>query len=243
MIGPFDRSVFKRALLVAVVAAAVGLVVIAATDEGGGWGARLGTWAATAPLAGSIGAAVAVWIARSRGELTALAALGATPFRARRGAPLGGSIVALAGAALALLPRVRLDALFPAPVRAHAFEIRSAAVIDRTIGLLISPDGSIAAAAPNAAAQPDSAAARSFAVFAIAALAIAGPFWASAPASPALRIISGPVALFVTVAAFQAVAQGRAPAGALFAGPIVLAASAAVAHRFQRGSRAPAEAS
>jgi hypothetical protein len=205
------------------VVAVVAGVVIAATDEGGPWAARLGMWAALAPVAGSIGALATVRLAAGRGEIRALEALGVAPLRAALGAVFGGAAIALLGPVVASSTRVPLDALFPRPPEAHVWVASGSFLRDASRGLRIDAAGTLTlepATSLAAAALP--AGTRLAVVALLAALAVVGPLWACAPGSMGRKAAVGVAGLLAAIVAFQAVAAGRAPAVVLLLPPLVL---------------------
>src|SRR5262245_29653924 len=117
-----------------VVAVLVTCVVVTTTDEGAPWARRIGMIVALVPVAAALGTFAAGRVARARGELSALAAVGVAPLRARRGAVLGGVVLGLAGPAVAASPRVDLDALFPAPLAARAWSFDGSALREEALG-------------------------------------------------------------------------------------------------------------
>jgi len=222
----WDRSLGRRAATIGAVAIAVTLLVVAATDAGGPWSLRLGMTAALAPLCGALGTLAAARIAAGRGELVALAAVGADPRRAVLGAVLGGIGVGLLGPLAAGLGLADLDALFPRP-GARAWVTDAAGLHETTLGLHIGLHGELALEAPRAMISGLPAGAMAFALAALAATALAGPAWLAAPmGSPARRAGVGGAAAAMAIVAFQAVAAGRAPAFVLVAAPLVLLADA-----------------
>src|SRR3954462_6680515 len=102
MPSAWDRLLARRAVVLAGIVALFTLLIIAATDEGAPFAQRLGMAAALAPIAGAVGALGALRLAKGRGELRALAALGADPVRAARGAIAGGALLAALGPTLAV---------------------------------------------------------------------------------------------------------------------------------------------
>ncbi len=238
--SPWDLCLARRAATVAAVTVLLTLLVVAATDAGGPWPVRLGMTAALAPLAGAIGALAAVRVAAGRGELRALAAVGAEPARAVLGAALGGSAVGLLGAMVAASGLADLGALFPAPAAARRWMVDAAGLHELTLGLRIGAHGELALEVPRAVTSGLPAGATAFTLAALAGAALVCPAWLAVPGGSAPRRATvGAVAVAAAIAAFQGVAAGRAPAFVLAAGPLVLAVDVLVAAlRARRDARA-----
>jgi hypothetical protein len=201
--GSYDRSLARRAAAVAGVAVLVALLVVAATDAGGPWPARLGMTAALAPLCGALGALAAARVAAARGELCALAAVGTEPARAVRGAVAGGVAVR--------------------PLGARRWIADGAGLHELSLGLRIGVHGELALEAPRAAAGVLPGGATAFTIVALGVAALACPVWMAAVAeSPARRAAVGLTAVGAAIMAFQAVAAGRLPAAALTVAPLLL---------------------
>ena len=208
------------------------LLVVAATDAGGSWPSRLGMTAALAPLCGAVGTLAAVRVAAARGELRALAALGAEPGRVVLGALAGGSALGLLGPLVAASGLADLDGLFPRPPAARLWTIEGVGLHEVTLGLHVGAHGDLALGAPSVVASALAAGTTGFTLAALAAAAIAAPAWLSvARASPARRAAVGAAAVALAIAAFQGVAAGRVPPVALVLGPAVLALDGFYARR------------
>jgi hypothetical protein len=189
--------------------------------------------AALAPLCGALGTLAAARVAEGRGELRALAAMGAAPGRAERGAALGGSVVGLLGVLVAASGAADLGALFPGPAAGRIWAADEAGLHELTLGLHVEPGGELLLEAPRAAVRGLPAGATLLALLALAAAAVACPAWLVAPAGTVARRIGvGGLAVGVAIVAFQAVAAGRVPAAALVLAPVLLLADTARAsHR------------
>lgn len=225
----YDRSLARRAFAIGGVAAAVTLLVVAATDEGGPWAQRAGMTAAIAPIAGGLGALGAVRIAAARGELRALAAIGVERLHAVIGAVIGGAAVGLAGALVAASGRVDLAALFPRAPAARVWRVEGAGLAELTLGLRVGPGGAITLVEPSAQASGPPAGAAAFAAAALAIAAIACPLWIAVEARAWRRAVVAIAAAGAAIAAFQGVAAGRAPPHLLAVGPLLLVTDAALA--------------
>lgn len=227
-----------RALALSLVAAGLALTVVVATDEGAGARARLALMGALAPALGALGTAAATQLAAARGELRALEALGAAPSRVRRGAVVGGAVVALVGAgAAASLGDVGV--LLPRPVTSVAWVVEAdgIAVVEPGLGLRVARDGTpsllprpadVPGRRADSAGGAAGAAMRAWIAVALVAAA-AAPAWIVARGGAGRKAATALVVVVGFVVAFQAVAAGRAPAFALVLPPAVLFVEAVIA--------------
>ncbi len=220
----WDLSLARRAALIGAVALATSLIVVAATDAGGPWSLRLGMTAALAPLCGALGTLTAVRVAEARGELRALAAVGADPWRVVAGAVVGGSAVGLVGPAMAAMRMADLAALFPraAATRIWVADGEGTGLVERTLGIHIGAGGALVLEAPRVASEALPAVATWFALLALAAAAVACPGWLVMTRNTPRRIAVGGMAATTTILAFQGVAAGRLPAFVLSFAPAML---------------------
>jgi hypothetical protein len=219
----------RRAAAIAAVAALVVLLVVAATDAGGPWSSRLGMTAALSPLVGALGASWAVRIARARGELLALAAVGADPGRAIFGAVLGGTAIGAIGALVASSGYADTSGLFP-QVAARVFLPEGAGLYEPTLGLHLGPGGALSIEAGREAAAGLSAGTEAFTRVALAAAALACPAWVVEPQlSLARRVSVGAGALAAAIVVFQGVAAHRFPPPLLLLAPLLLLTDVALA--------------
>ena len=230
MSSAWDLRLALRAAALAGITALFTLLIIAATDEGAPFARRLGMAAALGPIAGAVGALGAIRIAAGRGELRALAAIGADPPRAARGAILGAVLIAAIGPALAASGLADLGGLFPRPAAAHVWIARDGGMTELTRGLRVEPGGVVARVAATAGEAPGlPAGAAAYTVIALAIAAVGVPLWTAAAAAwgagstARLRVVVvGVLALLLAIVAFQAVAAGRLPAAALIGAPLIL---------------------
>lgn len=229
MSSAWDLRLALRAAALAGITALFTLLIIAATDEGAPFARRLGMAAALGPIAGAVGALGAIRIAAGRGELRALAAIGADPARATRGAILGAVLIAALGPALAASGLADLGGLFPRPAAAHVWIARDGGMTELTLGLRVEPGGAVARLAATPGETPAlPAGATMFTVIALAIAAASVPLWTAAAAAwgagsaARTRVVVGVLALLLAIVAFQAVAAGRLPAAALIGAPLIL---------------------
>lgn len=229
MISAWDRKLALRALALAGITALGTLLVIVATDEGAPFARRLGMAAALGPIAGAVGALGAIRLAAGRGELRALAACGADPVRAARGAVAGGVLLAALGPALATSGVADLGGLFPRPAAAHVWIASEGGMTELTQGLRVDRGGvptRVPALPAEAPALP--AGATVCTVIALGIAAVAVPLWTAAAAAwgagsiTAIRVATGVAALLLAIVAFQAVAAGRLAPALLIGPPLLL---------------------
>lgn len=234
--GRWDRSLARRAALIAALGFVLIALIVITTDEGGPLVRRLGMIAALGPVAAGLGAFGAARVARDRGEIAALAAIGVDPRRAVAGAAVGAMAVAALGALVAIAGAADLSALFPRPSEPRVWIVEGDRLIERSLGIEVDASGSLTLLppAPNEAPLPRHA--RSFAALSILLLAIGCPLWAARfGVIPLLRRAApAAIALALTLVAFQAVAAGRAPAWTLLVGSLVLLFSGLIERRALR---------
>ncbi len=229
MSSAWDLRLGRRAAALAGITALFTLLIIAATDEGAPFARRLGMAAALAPIAGAVGALAAIRIAAGRGELRALAAIGADPVRAARGAILGGALIAALGPLLAASGAADLGGLFPRPVAAHVWIASDGGMTELTQGLRVDAGGAVTRVPVVQGEAPTlPAGATAFTVFALTIAAAGVPLWTAAAAgwgagaATALRSGIGVAAILVAIVAFQAVAAGRLHPAGLIGAPSLL---------------------
>jgi hypothetical protein len=237
--GAWDRRLAARAVAIAAIAATVTLVIVAATDDGAPWPRRLAMWAALAPVAGALGSAGAIRIARSRGEARALLALGVEPSRLALGAVLGGVALALLGAALAASGWADLAALFPRPAVARVWAPDGAGGMrEATLGILVGPGGAISRTGVDpsglAGLPPNAGLA---AVIAVGLGALGAPPWASLELPRLRKLVVALISVVALIIGFQAVAAGRTTPLVLVLSPMALLIEIGIAWARRRASR------
>jgi hypothetical protein len=227
-----------RALAIAALVAAGVVVVVAATDEGAGWARRAAMCAALAPLAGSAGALGAARIARARGEVRALEALGARPLRVVAGAVLGGALVGAVGPLVVLTGRTELDVLFPRPAEARVWVADEAgAMREASLGVRLGPGGELALlprAAGLSSLEVPRGRLRAPVACALLVLAFAGPLGSVRTGRGPILAVAFVLLGLAMVALFQLTAAGRADPWLLVLPPCVLVACA-LASRYRPG--------
>ncbi|MCL4751724.1 MAG: hypothetical protein KJ015_16230 [Myxococcales bacterium] len=230
----FDRLLWRRCLGLSLLLSLLVAGVAAATDEPGSTlGMRLSRLAAFLPAVAVIAQQIVLAQCRARGELAALAALGASPLSQVRGAIVAGlSLGALAVAAV-LSPLSDVSALFPVVGGASSFTPTDGGLWDPRSGVIYAPDGGVsfgAAAEPRSLAPPT----RDVAVGFVAPLALVAPVWGAAPLGLGARGGGAFLAFALSVLLLHGVAAARAPALCLGLGALPLALQALIAFRSRR---------
>jgi hypothetical protein len=230
VLGPWERRIARRAAGLSLAIAALGWVVLAATDATTGWSGRLARLAALLPVCGALGAWSTLAQARSRGESRALEAIGASPLAVALGAALGGAAVALAAPLLVSFPQVDLAALFPRIDPPHPFRVVGGALLDPLRGVLVERGGALAAAPREVAGVAAPAGGRPMTALALLVAAVGAPAWSVAPGGRGRRLAAGVTAALGAVVAFHLVAAGHVPGAALLLPGLLLVGDAVAAY-------------
>ncbi|MBN1607973.1 MAG: hypothetical protein JW940_15155 [Polyangiaceae bacterium] len=142
----FDRWLGRQTLGFTAAATALAAGVVMLTDEAGSSaGMRVARVAALAPGLAALGGCVALSQASSRGELRALAALGANPWRAGWGVSVAGWLIGAAAALVLCTTWVDASALFPAVPASATWAADGATFIEPFAGVRVLPEGSFRA--------------------------------------------------------------------------------------------------
>lgn len=153
----WDTRVLVRALFATLLAWLVVVLVSAATDEGNVlWRIRFARSLPLVPICAGIGAWMGLASARARGELTALAALGRSPWANALGTSCGGFAVALVAALLMFAaPHVDLSGFYPTAAHAGAFHLETAGYVSHDRKWTVSREGEITRNTGEAEAEGD----------------------------------------------------------------------------------------
>ncbi len=205
--------------------------IVIATDEATSTaGMRLARMAALAPLITAASLLGVLLHARSRGELGALEALGATPWRATHGAAVAGAIGAAVSVVLLVSPWTDAASLFPAVHPALAWTLAPDGAAARAVGVIVRSSGAIDLT--DSGAPPTLATLSPWAALpCIAPVACVVPSWAVTPMSSAARIGSVAATAMLAVTALHLVGAGRIPAAASVAVSLPLLAATILARR------------
>jgi len=221
----YDRASFRRALFAMGALLALAAAVVFMTDEATSTASmRLARLAALSPVVGAASLLGIAGHARARGEVAALEALGATPWRALRGAEWAGLVLAAVAVAALSTPWSDATSLLPAvqPVLDFVVDVRGAHA--SSAGLFIEPSGVIHLAALHA---PGFSPTRSpwIVVPCIGPVALLMPPWAVTPMPLLRRAASGGATFVLVVTALHLVAARRLPAVAASAAalPVLIA--------------------
>jgi len=235
----YDALLARRAAALGLALALLVFLAMVGTDDVASTHAeRLGRLSALASVAGGGAAFLTVVQARSRGEMQALGATGLTPARASLGAVVGGALVGLLGAALALFPGVDLMPLFPRALPAEAGWVSENGVwLDGVRGIRVAADGAVSSAG---ASRPSdlvlSTPPLMATLIALALAAVALPLWAAAPGPLIRRAFVSFAVASSAVFVFHLVAAHRIGAMTLVLPPLLLLADAVALHRGHRWS-------
>lgn len=253
-LSPYDVRLAARTVALAAVALTVGVLVEWITDERGvaspGTGGRSIGLLPLVPIAGAVAVVVALVPAAASGELRALSALGASPWRARLPAIAAASLLALASAGAIAAGGMDVRPLFPVASRASDVRVEQTAdgptfVSDRR-RVRVDVDGVLVRtsdepAPTDAPSLPRYA--RGAVALAVAAAGIALAAWVSGPLRrrPLRALLVGTGYAIAQIAAFQAAGAHALPALVTAAPPLALLVVAWVEHRAMRAlGRAPA---
>lgn len=228
----FDWLLWRRCLgLAALIALLVAGVAVSTDEPGSTLGTRLSRLAAFLPAVVVIAQAVVLAQCRERGELCALASLGASPPRQVLGAIAAGLSLGAVAVVLLVLPQSDVRSLFPVVGGDASFVALGDTLTDPASGVVFAPDGSLAFGAPNepgpVARGPGRAAALAF----VAPLGCVTAIWGAAPMGVLPRLGVAATSLVISVVLLHAVAAGRVSPALLWVGAAPLALHAVVAFR------------
>lgn len=141
----WDTRVLVRALSATLLALVVVVLITAATDEGNVlWRIRFARSLPLVPICAGIGAWMGLASARARGELTALSALGRSPWSNALGPALGGALVSFAAALLLFgVQRIDVSGFYPTASRAGAFHLETDGYVSHDRKWTVSREGEI----------------------------------------------------------------------------------------------------
>lgn len=223
---PFDLSLGRRTLGFTASMLAATLVVVMATDEPGStFGMRLARMAALAPVLAGLGGALSLAQASSRGELRALQALGASPWRTGQSVMVCGWLVGGLALATLCLPVADVRALLPVLPPSASWVVDGRSFIEPRAGLRVITSGSFELLGHVAALPRPESPETAAPLFAFGPLALWVPPWVTAPLSPKSRL-----AIFVTAGSLTLVLLHLVAAGTLGVAWLVAPALPVAAH-------------
>jgi hypothetical protein len=152
----WDVKVAGRTLALVAVAFVGALLLGAATDEGGvAWIDRVARTLPVLPIAGAVGAWLAMSPLRTRGDLRALAAIGRNPWQIARPAIAASIAAHVVAAALALSSSVAVSTFYPRASARPPVVFRDGDFVDEGKGVRIHTDGTMTGAEIIAPPQRD----------------------------------------------------------------------------------------
>jgi hypothetical protein len=201
----FDRLLAWRSLAYTLLASLMTLGAVTLTDESGSsWAMRVARLCALGPALAAVGATLAVTQARARGELSALGALGVSPFRQELGPMLASWLVGGLAIAVLLSPLSDPSSLFPSIATPASWSFEGGKMIDAARGIRVDPDGSLALVAGLPATGGRFVPTGMAAVLAIGPHAVVTPVWLSARTGWAARTVTIGFAVALTVVLLHA---------------------------------------
>lgn len=244
-IAPYDLRLAARTLALAVVALAVVALVEWITDERGvatpGTGGRSIGLLPLVPIAGAIAVVVALAPAQSSGELRALAALGASPLRARLSPIVAATLLAIASALAVAGGCMDVAPLFPPSTTATDYRVEKrgdggVAFVSERRRVRVEDDVIAREREPKVTGDASSGLPPHAVAAAALTIALAGcglAAWVGSPfrRRPLRTLVVGALYGAAQVAAFQSAGARAIPALAIVAPSILLLAVAAFEHR------------
>ena len=220
---PLDRSLFGRAALAVATGLLVAAGVIVLTDEASSsLGMRVSRLAALGPAVSAVAVLGVTAHTRSRGELRALEALGAPPWRAARGAAWAGWAAAGLVLLLLALPQADPSSLFPVLPPLVPWEFDPGGHAARAAGVVAFETGGLSFEAARASVEHAAPPGVLHALLCIGLVACLVPSWAVTPMSTLARAASGGLTAGAAIVLLHGMAASAAPAftGALAAAPL-----------------------
>jgi hypothetical protein len=227
----FDRVVALRAAAYTALVLALSLGVIIVTDEPfSTWRMRTARLTAFVPALAALGSGAALAQARARGELRALAALGATPFRLGLGAMVSGWLTGGLAVALLASPWADVAALFPAVSATSEWRAEGAFLVDVGHGIVAAENGWLEFLPVHEAKALLKGPGVVEAELAVLPLAMVAPVWIAAPMTLLTRAFGAALTVALAVALLHGVAAQRIAEPWLVAAAAPLALQALVGH-------------
>jgi hypothetical protein len=190
---------------------------------------RVARLAAMAPGLAALGGWVALSQAASRGEIRALGALGASPWRAGVGASVAGWLIGAVSALVLCSTWVDTSALFPAVSSSATWRAEGGAFLEPFAGVRVLPDGSFGVLE---VVRPKPAGPRPGTVDALVAvgpLAVILPIWVIAPLTTRGRAAAAALTGALLILLLHLVAGGQARSVVLVLASLPLALQTIVA--------------
>lgn len=207
---PHDTQLFWRTLGSSVLVLALVVGVVLATDEAYSTAQmRVARLCAFAPLIAGVALVISLQRAERRGELRALAGVGASPWGAAWGGLCAAWLFGVVAALIVLTPLADVTALFPAPPVTSGWTVDGARFFEPSRGVEVVADGTVkfvgAARGRAAFSKPEGWHAMST----LLPQALVLPGWLAAPLRPRTRAWGFGLTLALTLLALHAAALGR----------------------------------
>lgn len=207
---PHDTQLFWRTLGTAGLVLGLVLGVVMATDEAYSTAQmRVARLCAFAPLIAGVALVISLQRAERRGELRALAGMGASPWGAAWGALCAAWLFGSLASLVVLTPLADVAALFPAPPVTSGWTVGSNGFFEPKRGLEVVADGTVRFLEPGRGvalfAKPTGWQATST----LLPQALVLPAWLAAPIKPRTRAWGFGLTLALTLLALHAAALGR----------------------------------
>lgn len=207
---PHDTQLFWRTLGLCFVVFLIIVGVVVATDEAYSTAQmRVARLCAFAPLVAGVALVLSLNRAQRRGELRALAGLGASPWAAAWGALCAAWLFGGFAAVAVLTPFADVSALFPEPPVSSGWTLAGAGFFEPSRGIEVVANGSVRFLEPEHAVAPFSKPAGWQAMATLLPQALVLPAWLAAPLTPRTRAWGFGLTLALTLLALHSAALGR----------------------------------
>jgi hypothetical protein len=207
---PHDTQLFWRTLGASFLVLALVLGVVLATDEAYSTAQmRVARLCAFAPLIAGVALVIELGRAERRGELRALAGLGASPWGAAWGGLCAAWLFGGVGSLVVLTPLADVSALFPEPPVTSGWTVGTNGFYEPKRGLEVVADGTVRFLEPGAGRAAFSKPGGWQAMSTLLPQALVLPAWLAAPLRPRTRAWGFGLTLAFTLLALHAAALGR----------------------------------
>lgn len=226
----YDRMLAWRAFAYSALGGALVLSVMLLTEEPlSTWSQRLARLCVFAPAIAALGSLLSLAQARARGELVALAALGASPLRLARGVSVVAWGLGLIAVMLVASPVADASAVFPALRPAAQWTVTELGFQEARRGVSVSSRGALSFLPGQAVSAPARHGQGLAAALAVGPVALILPIWVASAIRRWVRVAGIAGALTLLLLLLHAVAAGRlgAPWLVAVAGPLAAQALAA----------------
>lgn len=205
-----DTQLFWRTLGACFLVLGLVLGVVLATDEAYSTAQmRVARLCAFAPLIAGLALVVSLQRAERRGELRALAGLGASPWGAAWGGLCAAWLFGGSASLIVLTPLADVSALFPEPPVSSGWTLGTNGFFEPTRGIEVVADGSVRFLEREPGRLPFSKPGGWQAMSTLLPQALVLPGWLAAPLRPRTRVWGFGLTLALTLLALHAAALGR----------------------------------